>query len=338
MVGKQVITRATGVRLGVVTEAWVDTSEWEVVAFDLRPNALFGPLDQVLLKSLRQIGDVVLVNDEGALEENTSMYGLSQLVGSDIVTESGNYLGTVRDFTFCPDSGSVERLAFDSIGSPVVPESVVSTYSLPVADVVGVFPDNLVVREDAQARVQQMSTGFLDRLALAEAPWQEAARRPFDTDFFGLGGSGYPGGGYPLPPPGASGGQYPPAQPPQQYGRAQYPPHPGYPPQSHPPPGGGWGYYPPGAPMQPPPPGGGWGWGPPPPAQGGAPPGYAPPAGSAGSGGAWAPGPGVADGAAGGGWEDFGEPRPPAEPQKPGDPEGPGGGSEGVGGEQKGAP
>merc|ERR1719248_517264 len=68
--------------------------------------------------------------------------------------------------------------------------------------------------------------GFLDRLALAEAPWQEAARRPFDTDFFGLGGSGYPGGGYPLPPPGASGGQYPPAQPPQQYGRAQAGPRP----------------------------------------------------------------------------------------------------------------
>lgn len=324
MVGKQVITRAAGVRLGVVTEAWVDTSEWEVVAFDLRPNPLFGPLDQVLLKSLRQIGDVVLVGDEGALEENASMYGLSQLVGSDILTEAGNYLGTIRDFTFCPDSGAVERLAFDAIGSPVVPDSVVSTYSLPVADVVSVFPDNLVVREDAQARVQQMSTGFLDRLAMTEAPWQEAARRPFDTDFFRGGAAGYPGGSYTLPPPGGQPYQPP---PPYQYPPPQYyaPPQPGQQPGPPPPPppqqqpGGGWAGYPP--PTYPPPQAG-WGYGPPPPQ---AAPGSTPP--PAPGGGQWGPPPPPASGA-GTGWEDFGDPSPPRD----GGAEDPGAGAEEGGG------
>ena len=66
--------------MGNVSQLWVDTDEWEVVALDCRPvgngvlspvvNAvgLRGAVDHVLLSSLRQVGDVVLVHDESAVE------------------------------------------------------------------------------------------------------------------------------------------------------------------------------------------------------------------------------------------------------------------------------
>ena len=186
LAGKQVITRSTGVRLGVVTDAWVDTAGWEVVVLDLRPNAFFGEMDQILLKSLRQIGDVILVNDEGAVEPNLSMYGLDKVVGSDVATESGGYLGRVRDYIFNPDTGKVWKLVFDALGSAAVPSSIVSTYSLPVSEVVGVYPERIVVREGAQSKLQQMSTGILQRLTLYEPPWEEAYRQQYEMDYYGF--------------------------------------------------------------------------------------------------------------------------------------------------------
>ena len=71
LVRKDVVTRTSGVRLGNATQLWVDVDEWEVVALDVKPfvrNALLngvagGAVDHVLMTSLRQVGDVILVHD-----------------------------------------------------------------------------------------------------------------------------------------------------------------------------------------------------------------------------------------------------------------------------------
>jgi hypothetical protein len=39
-----------------------------------------------------------------------------------------------------------------------------------------VGPDRLIVLEGAEARVQQLTASFLQRLSLAEPPWEEALR------------------------------------------------------------------------------------------------------------------------------------------------------------------
>jgi len=173
---KAVITRSTGVNLGTVAQLWVDTEDWKVVSLDLRDNVLFGDLDCVLLQSLRQVGDVILVNDESALERDHSVYGLYPLVGSEVITETGEFLGRVREFTFNPEDGAVARLIFDAFGIPLVPDSVVSCYALSVEEVVSVGPDRIVVRQSAESRVQQLTQSLLQRLALAEAPWEENMR------------------------------------------------------------------------------------------------------------------------------------------------------------------
>lgn len=48
-----------------------------------------------------QVGDVILVNDESALERDHSVYGLYPLVGSEVITETGEFLGRVRKVWLC---------------------------------------------------------------------------------------------------------------------------------------------------------------------------------------------------------------------------------------------
>jgi sporulation protein YlmC with PRC-barrel domain len=61
--------------------------------------------------------------------------GLSTVIGCDVVTERGTYLGRVRDYEFDPDDGLVQRIVVDALGLPIVPEGVVSTYALDVSEI-----------------------------------------------------------------------------------------------------------------------------------------------------------------------------------------------------------
>ncbi|KAK3234353.1 hypothetical protein CYMTET_55387 [Cymbomonas tetramitiformis] len=185
IVNKQVITRTGGSQLGVVTQLWVDSTRWEVVSLDLRQNLLFGDLEFLLLESLRQVGDVILVHDEDALEPDLSVYGLYTLIGSEVITESGEPLGRVRDFTFEPDSGRVARIHFDALGVPLIPDSVVSSYSLSVEEVVTVGPDRVVVLEGAEARVKQLTASFLQRLAVTVPPWEDSLNYGYLDENYG---------------------------------------------------------------------------------------------------------------------------------------------------------
>ena len=86
ILNKLVVTRASGARLGSACELWVDTDSWDVVAMDIRENAFVGVVDHVLLESLRQVGDVILVHDESAVERRWSSYGYTTVVGKDVVS------------------------------------------------------------------------------------------------------------------------------------------------------------------------------------------------------------------------------------------------------------
>lgn len=175
ILNKLVVTRTSGARLGVATQLWVDTDAWEVVALDVRQNAFVGVVDHVLLESLRQVGDVILVHDEGAVERRWSSYGYSTVVGKDVVTESGQFIGRVRDFEFDPEDGAIARLIVDAWGVPTVPEGVVSTYAVDVSEIIQCGQERVIVAEDAESRVEQLSVSVLQRLTLTAPPWEEEA-------------------------------------------------------------------------------------------------------------------------------------------------------------------
>lgn len=169
----QVITRSNGKRLGVVKELLVDIDRREVVALGLRDNllAIAGMPRFMLLSSIRQIGDVILVEDENVIED-IDVDSYSSLINSEVITETGELLGRVRGFKFDLENGKVYSLIIASLGLPQIPDQLVSTYELPIEEIVSSGPNRLIVFEGAQERVTQLSVGVLERLGIGKAPWE----------------------------------------------------------------------------------------------------------------------------------------------------------------------
>jgi sporulation protein YlmC with PRC-barrel domain len=168
--GTQVITRSTGKRLGVVSQVWVDVDRGEVMALGLRdtviPGVMTGTEQTMMLTSIRQIGDVILVDDDTALED-VSLAPYSKIINSEVITESGEMLGRVRDFKFDVVTGKLESVIIASFGAPQIPDQVISTYELPIDEIVSSGPDRLIVFEGAEEKLVQLSVGLLERMGPA---------------------------------------------------------------------------------------------------------------------------------------------------------------------------
>ncbi|HEY9642136.1 MAG TPA: PRC-barrel domain-containing protein [Coleofasciculaceae cyanobacterium] len=175
LMGTQLITRNTGKRLGVVSQLWVDVDRREVVVIGARQSMLSGVLSQeqqtLLLKSVRQIGDVVLVDDDSVLDEDINLDSYSSLINSEVITETGELLGKVRGFKFETNSGRVDSIVIASIGLPQIPDQLLSTYELSMDEVVSSGPDRLIVFEGSEEKLNQLSVGLLERLGIGKPPW-----------------------------------------------------------------------------------------------------------------------------------------------------------------------
>ncbi|MGB3495741.1 MAG: PRC-barrel domain-containing protein [Elainellaceae cyanobacterium] len=175
ILGTQVITRDTGKRLGIVTQLWVDIDSREVVAFGLRENMLSGVLSNIqqtmLLSDVRQLGDVVLVDDDTVLDNEVDVEAFSSLINCEVITETGELLGKVRGFKFSVKDGRVISIVIASLGIPQIPDQLISTYELSMDEVVSSGPDRLIVFEGSEEKLVQMSVGVLERLGIGAAPW-----------------------------------------------------------------------------------------------------------------------------------------------------------------------
>ena len=158
LIGTQVITRNTGKRLGVVSQFWVDVDRREVVVIGIRQNILSGVLAQeqqtLLLRSVHQIGDVILVDDDSVLDAEINLDSYSNLVNSEVITETGDLLGKVRGFKFEATTGRVETIVVASFGLPQIPDQLISTYELSMDEVVSSGPDRLIVFEGAEEKLK----------------------------------------------------------------------------------------------------------------------------------------------------------------------------------------
>lgn len=162
ILAKQVISIQSALSLGFVSQIWVDTKSWVVLVVEVRPNLLSGESERFLLEDVSQVGDVVLVEDENVMDTELKMIGLEMLVGYRVVTPGQRDIGKVRGYSFNINSGAVELLELDSFGISIIPSSLVSTYALPVDDVLEVLSDTVVVHESAASHIQRLTKGFWD--------------------------------------------------------------------------------------------------------------------------------------------------------------------------------
>lgn len=179
-INTQVIARNSGKRLGVVKDVLVDIDRREVTALGLRDNLLSvsGIPKYMYLDSIRQTGDVILVDDENVIEDiDIELY--SKLVNCEVITEAGEPLGKVRDFQFDAENGAVNSIVIASLGIPQIPEQFISTYELGIEEVVSSGPNRLIVFEGSEERIQQISVGLLERLGIGRPPWEKE-----DVDYY----------------------------------------------------------------------------------------------------------------------------------------------------------
>jgi sporulation protein YlmC with PRC-barrel domain len=176
IMGTQVITRESGRRLGIVAEILVDVDRREVVAFGLRDNLLTkmvpGVPRYMYLSSIKQVGDVILVDSDAAIQD-IDIAPFSSMINSEVITETGDPLGRVRGFQFNIETGNLESLVIASIGIAMVPEQVLSTYNLPIDEIASSGPDRIIVFEGAEERLQQLTVGVLERLGIGVPPWEK---------------------------------------------------------------------------------------------------------------------------------------------------------------------
>ncbi len=172
-INTQVITRNTGKKLGVVKDILVDIDSREVVALGLRDNilSLSGLPQYMYLESVSQTGDVILVEDDNVIE-SVDIDSYSPLIGCEVITETGEPLGKVRDYQFDPITGKVISIIIASLGLPQIPEQFISTYEIAIEEVISSGPNRLIVFEGAEERLTQLSVGLLERLGIGRPPWE----------------------------------------------------------------------------------------------------------------------------------------------------------------------
>jgi len=183
LMGTQVITRDSGRRLGVVGEVVVDIDRREVVALGLRDNPLtrflpglprWMPLDRI-----RQVGDVILVDSADSLSEGFAADRYSRIINCQVITESGQQLGRVLGFSFDIETGELTTLVMGALGVPLLGEGVLSTWEIPVDEIVSSGADRIIVYEGAEDKLKQLNSGFLEKLGVGGASWEEQERERY---------------------------------------------------------------------------------------------------------------------------------------------------------------
>ena len=177
LMGTQVITTDTGRRLGVVGEVVVDIDRREVVALGLRDNPLTrflpGLPKWMPLESIKQVGDVILVDSLDSLSAGFAPERYGKVINCQVITESGQLLGRVLGFSFDIETGDLISLVMGAVGVPLLGEGVLSTWEIPVEEIVSSGTDRIIVYEGAEDKLNQLSSGLLEKLGVGGSSWEE---------------------------------------------------------------------------------------------------------------------------------------------------------------------
>ena len=185
LMGTQVITTDTGRRLGVVGEVVVDIDRREVIALGLRDNPLTrflpGLPKWMPLESIKQVGDVILVDSLDSLSEGFSPERYGKVINCQVITESGQLLGRVLGFSFDIETGDLISLVMGAVGVPLLGEGVLSTWEIPAEEIVSSGTDRIIVYEGAEEKLNQLSSGLLEKLGVGGS-WDERASNGYSAN------------------------------------------------------------------------------------------------------------------------------------------------------------
>ena len=128
----QVITRTSGLQLGIISHFLIDPRTALVVYLSLRAKGLGGQdMGMVPLSALTQIGDVVLVHDESAvMDDALRSRGLVKLVGHYVQSYDGAPLGKVLGLAYHQCSGLSSFCSY-TLGAPSITHQIIQDFFRP---------------------------------------------------------------------------------------------------------------------------------------------------------------------------------------------------------------
>jgi len=164
----------------------VDIDRREVIALGLRDN----PLTRFLpglprwmpLESIKQVGDVILVDSLDSLSDDFSPDRYGKVINCQVITESGQLLGRVLGFSFDIETGELISLVTGAIGVPLLGEGVLSTWEIPVDEIVSSGTDRIIVYEGAEDKLNQLSSGLLEKLGVGGSSWDNREYTKFSSN------------------------------------------------------------------------------------------------------------------------------------------------------------
>ena len=165
--GLPVVSIADGEALADVKDVVYDPDQGSLVGFTLNKRGfLKGPMKAVLpISSVAAIGrDAVMVADTGACEEKGSGGGavaagaVGNVVGNDVLTDSGRRLGKVTDVVVAADSGDV--LGYELEGDENLQGRAGQRLFLPIPDTLAVSGQALMVPATAEPYIRDDLSGF----------------------------------------------------------------------------------------------------------------------------------------------------------------------------------
>ena len=88
-----------------------------------------------------------------------------EVINCQVITESGQLLGRVLDFHSI-ETGDLISLVMGAVGVPLLGEGVLSTWEIPVEEIVSSGTDRIIVYEGAEEKLNQLSSGLLEKLGV----------------------------------------------------------------------------------------------------------------------------------------------------------------------------
>jgi sporulation protein YlmC with PRC-barrel domain len=128
------------------------------------------------LERIRQVGDVILVDSSDSLAEGFNPERYSKVINCQVITESGQALGRVLGYSFDIETGELITLVLGALGIPLLAEGVLSTWELPVTEVVSSGSDRIIVYEGAEQKLKQLGTGLLEKMGIGASSWEREER------------------------------------------------------------------------------------------------------------------------------------------------------------------
>ena len=91
-------------------------------------------------------------------------------------------MGRVLGFSFDIETGDLISLVTGAVGVPLLGEGVLSTWEIPVEEIVSSGTDRIIVYEGAEEKLKQLSSGLLEKLGVGGSSWEEREANKYSAN------------------------------------------------------------------------------------------------------------------------------------------------------------